>query len=209
MKRSKTAGSLDSRILKRIRATKSASVFSAVQFLDFGTRAGIDQALSRLCKAGTLRRVARGLYDLPRSHPWFGTLSPGTAEMTAAAARKGGLELLPTGAEAANLLGLSEQVPAKAVYLTNGKSRKLKLDGQPVELKERSARLMAMSAKPTALIVSALKSLGKAHVTTERLARLHRDLPAEDKAILIKELPLAPAWTHPFLRYLATGRTSL
>jgi hypothetical protein len=123
-------------------------------------------------------------------------------------AKRAGIELRPSGAQAANMLGLSEQVPGKTVYLTNGKSRKLRLGDYPIELRTRSARLMAMSAQPTALIVSALKSLGKAHVSTERLARLHRDLAAKDKRTLLRELPLAPAWMHPFLRYLATGKTT-
>jgi len=209
MARKKTAQSLDSHILKRIRATRSASVFSPVQFLDFGTRAGIDKALSRLCKAGTLRRVARGLYDLPRSHPWFGTLSPNPEQAVQTVAMRDGIKLRMTGASSANLLGLSEQVPSKIVFQTDGVSRKLRIAGQEVAFKHRSARQMAMSAKPTGLIVSALRSIGKAHVTTQRLEKLRHDLTAKDRRLLLKELPLAQAWMHSFLRYLATGRMVL
>lgn len=192
-----------------MRASKSGAVFTAVQFLDLGTRAGIDQALSRLCRAGKIRRAGRGLYDIAGSHPWFGTLSPGIDAMAAAMTARSGLELRPTGAEAANMLGLSEQVPAKRIYLTSGKSRKMLLGGHPIELRRRSSRFMAMSAQPTGLIVSAMKSLGKDHITTRRLAELHQRLPARERKTLLKELPLAPAWMHPFLRYLATGATSL
>ena len=35
-------------------------------FLRYGSRQAVDQALSRLVKAGQLRRVGHGLYDMPR-----------------------------------------------------------------------------------------------------------------------------------------------
>ncbi len=196
-------------MLRRMRAVKSGCIFTPAQFLDLGTRAGIDQALSRLSRAGKIRRAGRGLYDIPRTHPWIGTLSPALAGMTTALAARTGLELRPTGAEAANMLGLSEQVPGKTVFLTSGRSRKLMLGDQPIELRKRSSRFMAMSARPMGLIVSAMQSIGKTHLTTERLTELRGKLSDKDQRIILDELPLAPAWMHPFLRYLATGRTTL
>jgi len=202
----KSAQSLESRMLRRIRATKSASVFSAMHFLDFGTRSAIDQSLSRLTKQGRLRRVGRGLYDLPRQHPWLGELSPDPEKAAEAVAEKQGLELRLSGAAAANALGLSEQVPAKTIYQTDGRSRKLSLSGQVVELRHRSPRQMALSAEPTGLIVSALKSLGRKHVDSRQLEDLRENLSAGDRRVLLKELPLTPAWMHPHLRHLATGK---
>ena len=202
----KTAQSLDSRVLRRIRATRGAPVFSAVHFLDLGTRAAIDNSLSRLVKTDILRRVGRGLYDLPREHPWLGKLSAKPENAAEAVAAKGGFELRPSGAAAANALGLSEQVPAKTVFQTDGSSRKLSISGQFVELRHRSPRQMALSAQPTSLIVSALKSLGKKHVNTKQLEKLRSDLSAKDRRTLLKELPLVPSWMHPHLRYLSTGK---
>ncbi len=209
MSRKKSTQSLEARILKRIRAIKSASVFSAMHFLDFGARASVDKSLSRLAQKGILRRVARGLYDLPRQHPWLGELSANPEKTAEAVALKQGLQLRPSGATAANALGLSEQMPAKTVYHTGGPSRKLNFSGQTVEFRHRSSRQMALSAEPTGLIVSALKSLGKARVDHTQLAKLCHDLSAKDRRVLLRELPLAPAWMHPHLRYLATGKEKL
>lgn len=205
MKTFKKPQNLENRVIRRIRAAKGGSVFSAVHFLDFGTRAGVDQALSRLCRAGTLSRCGRGLYALPRSHPWFGESSPEVPAMAKAIAARKGLELRPAEAEAANLLGLSEQVPARAAYLTVGRSQKLRIGNATVELRGRSPRLMKMSPSPTGLVVSALRSLGKGRVPEEKLERLRRDLPERDRRTLLRELPLAPIWMHRHLRYLATG----
>ena len=147
--------------------------------------------------------MGRGLYDLPRVHPWFGTLSPQPEKVAEAVAARehGGLRV--NGAAAANLLGLSNQVPGKLIYQTQGRSRKFTVAGQEVKLRHRSVREMAMSAKPTGLVVSALRSLGKQHVTTHRLEKLRNDFSAKDRRVLLKELPLAPVWMHPFLRFLA------
>ena len=188
-------------------AEPSAGSCEVGKNLDFGTRAGVDQALSRLVKAGTIRRCGRGLYDIPRSHPWFGTLSPDPESAVRAMAARQGIELRPTGAEAANLLGLSEQVPAKMIYLTSGGARRiLKIKNLSIELRPGGRRQMAMTARPTGLVVAALRSLGRGHITEARLARLHHDLPEKDRRTLLKDLPLAPAWMHGWLRYLATGK---
>ncbi len=125
-----------------------------------------------------------------------------------AVAKREGIKLRPTGAAAANLLGLSEQVPGKIIYETDGRSRKLQIAGQEVELRHRSARQMAMSERPTGMIVSAFRVLGKAHISAEQLAKIRRKLSAADRRVLLKELPLAPAWMHPMLRSLASSSSS-
>ncbi len=77
----------------------------------------MDFALHRLVKQGVLRRLARGLYDYPRSHPQLGMLTPSVDTIAQALAGRDRLRIQPSGAYAANLLHLSEQVPAKAVFL--------------------------------------------------------------------------------------------
>ena len=110
-------------ILKRVRARGRGSVFTPSDFLDLAGRAAIDQALSRLVKAGQLRRLARGLYDFPKMHPKLGPLSPAPDDVARALAQETGSKVQITGARAANALGLSAQVPAQSVYLTDGPPR--------------------------------------------------------------------------------------
>lgn len=205
MARTRSTTSIDARILRRMRASKNGAVFTPGRFLDFGSRTGIDQALSRLARNGLIRRCGRGLYDIARSHPWFGILAPDPRQALAALAARRGIQLRPAGAEAANLLGLSEQVPAKFIYLTSGRSGKIRLAGHDIELKHGSSRHMALSPRPTGLIVSAMESLGDGHITELKLQRLHRDLPEADRRTLLREMPLTPAWMRPWLHYLATG----
>ncbi len=113
------------RILARAKRQGAGWVFSAKHLSDVGDRAAIDQGLSRLARDGRIRRLSRGLYDVPKIHPVLGPLSPSSDAVAAAAAEQAGHRLQISPARAANIFGLSSQVPAKAVYLTDGSSRRI------------------------------------------------------------------------------------
>ena len=106
---------IDNKIISRIYGGKGGAVVSPNDFYDMAGRGTIDKALFRLAAKGSIRRLARGLYEYPRKHPELGILSPDIDKVAKALARKYQIRLQPAGAYAANLLGLSEQVPAKLV----------------------------------------------------------------------------------------------
>ena len=105
-------------------------------FLDLGSRGAIDQALSRLVRAGRLRRAGHGLYDRPRMSGVLGRPAPVDLDATVRAlARRDGIRIMPDGLVAANQLGLTNAVPGKASYVTDGHSRTLKVDGRTVRFR--------------------------------------------------------------------------
>ncbi len=159
-------------------------------------------AIQRLVKVGKLRRVARGLYELPRTHPLLGELSATSDAIAEAIARRDGIRLQTTEAAAANLLHLSEQVPARIVYDTDSRQRTVKVGGRTIEFRERSRRKMA-AGRTSGLVIAGLRSLGKNHVTPERVAPLRKLLKPEDRRRLLRDLRFAPAWMHPHLRFIA------
>lgn len=187
----------------RIYGSGRGATFTPIEFLDLGGRDAIDKALSRLAIKGTIRRLARGLYEYPRQHPELGTLSPDIQKVAKALAGKDRLRLQPAGAYAANLLGLSDQVPAKAVFLTDGPSRTVKIGRQEIQLRRTTPRNMAAAGRLTGLLTQALRHLGQKHITPARLAHLKRTLPAKERQRLLQDLSLAPAWMHPIFRELA------
>src|SRR5438105_83240 len=127
-------------ILRRVRAYGRGSVFTPADFLDLGKRAAVDQALSRLAKDGQLRRLVRGLYDFPKVHAQLGLLAPTPDAVARAFARETGSSLQVAGAQAANALGLSTQIPARIVYLTNGPSRRVLLGKRVVDVRHASPK---------------------------------------------------------------------
>jgi len=118
-------------------------------------------------------------------------------------AGKAGLRLQPTGAYSANLLGLSDQVPAKVVFLTDGRSKRIRLGKLEIVLKQTSPRNMARPVE-SAAGNSSPRYLGKIHVNGDTVKRLDRRLSSDDRIQLAKDLAYAPAWIVDIMRRLAT-----
>ena len=174
-------------------------------FLDLGTRSAVDQALSRLVREGAIRRVRRGLYELPRMGKLLKQpVVPSPDELVRAWARNNGLRVVPSGAYAANLLGLSTQVPAKIVYYTNGRTQTLQLGPYTVRLLNRGPKTMDVSGQVAPLVLQALRSMGRNGVTPEVIGRLRLTLSPQDKAELRRNLRYAVAWMKPVIEDIAS-----
>jgi hypothetical protein len=191
------------KIHQRIRRTGPGWVFTPDALLDLATPYTVGMTLLRLARAGDIRRLARGLYDFPKTHPKLGKLSPSVDDIARALTGKHKIRLQPAGAYAANLLRLSEQVPAKVVFLTDGPSRKVRVGNRTIELRRTSPRNVAAAGRTSGLVIAALRELGQHHVTRARIAHLRELLSKSDRARLLKDLSLAPVWMHPFLRFIA------
>jgi hypothetical protein len=194
---------IDAKLKSRIYGGGRGYVFIPNGFLDLGKRDAVDKALSRLAACGTIRRLARGLYEYPREHPELGMLSPDIEKVAKALAGKDRIRLQPSGAYATNLLGLSEQVPARVVFLTDGPSRTVKIGRQEIQLRRTTPRNMAAAGRLSGLLMQALRHLGKEHITPARVEHLKRTLPTRERQQLLKDLRLAPGWMHPLFRELA------
>src|SRR5271166_1502505 len=151
--------SVDLKILYRIRGKGRGSVHVPGDFLDLGSRAAVDLALHRLTKKGTIRRLSRGVYDFPDQHPVLGPLSPSADTIAQALAGRDRTRLQPAGASAANALGLSEQVPAKAVFLTDGPSRIVKVGPMTIRLRRTTPRNMAAAGRLSGMVIQAFREL--------------------------------------------------
>jgi hypothetical protein len=197
------AQSIDSQVFTAIRSLGRGCVFVPADFLEIGSREAIDVTLHRLARKGTIRRLARGVYEFPKDHPVLGRLFPSAEAVAEALAGRDRTRIQPAGAYAANALGLSEQVPAKAVFLTDGPSRTVTVGPTTIELRRTTARNMAAAGRLSGLLIQALRELGEEHVTPERREHLKRTIPARERRELLKDLRLAPAWMHPIFRELA------
>src|SRR6266852_1097767 len=199
----RAAKSIDSRVLAAIRGRGRGSVFVPADFFDLGSREAVDITLHRLARKGIIRRLARGVYDFPKEHSKLGLLSPSADAVARALAGRDRTRLQPAGAYAANILGLSEQVPAKAAFLTAGPSRTVKIGPTTIQLRRTTPRNMEAAGRLSGLLMQALRELGEEHVTPARREHLKRTLPADKRRELVKDLRLAPAWMHAIFRELA------
>jgi hypothetical protein len=194
--------SVSHQILRRVRARGRGSVFTPADFLDLGSRTAVDQALSRLTKDGRLRRLVRGLYDYPQVHPQLGPLAPAPDAVAKALARESGSSLQVAGAQAANALGLSTQVPARSVYLTDGPSRRVVLGKRIVHIRHASPKHLVAAGSMAGTVVQALRHLGPDSVSAVAKAAAQH-LTASDRHALAKRANQAPAWMRPALNRIA------
>ena len=177
-------------------------------FLDLGSRAAVDQALSRLAKSGDLRRVGRGLYDLPRMSGVLHRPAPVDMDSAVAAlARRDSVRIMPDGIAAANQLGLTNAVPAKASYVTDGATRNVKIGNRTVRLRHAGPSVMAWAGKSSAPVAQALRWLGpQASSDTRVAATLKNKLPDAVKKDLVRNSAGLPSWAAPVVRSLADSQ---
>jgi hypothetical protein len=189
-------------IMKRVRGKGRGSVWTPADFLDLASRDSVDQALSRLVRRGSLRRVARGIYAYPRLSARLGALTPSPDAIAGAVAKSRGSRLQVSGARAANELGLSTQVPARAVYLTDGPSKTVKIGRQEIRLKHVPSARMAAAGTRAGMVIEALRYLGP-DADLRTIRRLGADLSGRDKQMLKDRLSAAPGWARPLMLQIA------
>ena len=160
--------------------------------LQLGSRAAIDQALSRLWRAGKLMRTGRGMYVLPIENR-FGKRAPTPEKVVMESAKLRGETVASHGAAAANRLGLTTQVPMRMTYLTSGPSRQLKLGAQSIELQHAPRWLLTNANQASGEVVRALAWAGRSQAR-EVLAQLKRNLTPEVCAELIASRLSLPVW---------------
>ena len=200
----KHADSIDAAILDRIRSGAKDYVWTPTDFLDLGSRAAVDKALSRNVKSGKLRRAARGLYHILRHDPVLGDLVAPDAQLHDAICRRDGSKIYSTGAHAANALGLSDQVPMRPMLLTTGHSRRIHKGAGTLTLKHVPPRFVSARHYKTTLAILALRWIGRRFVDDDIVARLRRNLSPADRAALLDDLACAPAWIANIFRQVAS-----
>ena len=195
--------SIEDKIVKRIQNKGRGFSFTAKDFLDLGSRGAVDMALSSLARLGKIRRVCRGVYDYPgHSELLGGPLAPEFDQVAHAIARNTGARIQLSGAVAANLLGISEQVPAKILYLTDGLSRTVQIGSQTITFKRTRPKELLPNDK-SALVVQALRFLGKEAVTADVIRKLRQALSPSERKRLLKDAMYTSDWVAEVARRIA------
>jgi Family of unknown function (DUF6088) len=190
-------------VMKKIRAKSPGWIFTPREFVGLGTRAAIDQSLSRLQRRGKIRRLARGIYEYPKVHPRIGVLSPSPEAIANAVAAKTGSRILVSGSKALNLLGLSTQVPIQNLYLTEGPSRVLQIGRQTITLKHAAPSKLLGAGTEAGTVLQAVRSYGQKRAGEIPVKLLAERLPRAVKSEVKRLAPFAPGWAQPVLNQIA------
>ncbi|MBK1791347.1 DUF6088 family protein [Persicirhabdus sediminis] len=192
--------SIEKKTSARIYGNHRGWAFSKIDFLDLGSDADIRKALSELAAKGTIRRVLRGVYDYPRISKLLNTeMGPDLDQLARALARRSGWRIQPSENTALNLLGLSSQVPAQSVYLSDGPSKTYEIGNLELTFKKRTLKESVFKHKESELVVQSLKALGQARIDEE----IQQKLAAKWSPIMWKKIlrdtKTAPGWVSDLI----------
>ena len=183
---------LTHQVLEHAATLPEGAALVAKTLLHLGGRAAVDQALSRLARSGHLLRASRGVYVLPVQGR-FGARAPAVAKVVQEWAAQRGETVVDHGAAAANTLGLTTQVPVRQIFLTSGRSRKLKLGAQMVELRHAPPWQLIYPGQVAGNVIRSLAWLGPSG-TEAALSKLRRKLPASELQEVANARARLPTW---------------
>jgi hypothetical protein len=199
MKPTKATQGLNKLLLSSISSSRGASVFTSKDFRHLGSPVAIRKALERLVKRGELSRVHRGAYYRPRAHPLLGKTAPDPMDLVRVILRDSGARGQVSGAYAANLLHLSDQVPAKIVILTDGVSRRIPLGKLMLDFRRTVPRHLLGAGKPAGLFIQAIRYLRPTGITPNVISVLRRQIDRSTRKDLVLFVPKVPVWMQPVL----------
>lgn len=188
-------------IYNKIQELPYGSVFVVSDFLDFAGNDAIKQNLKRFADEGLIQRIATGLYYKPK---YSDLLRENEAvdlnEAAKAIARNYNWSIAPSGENSLNMLGLSTQVPAYYEYISSGPYRDYYIDNMPLRFLHRNLKETQGFSPITALVIQALKSIGKENVTPKHIEILKSRISNEDKTILLTEAKKTTAWIYQTIK---------
>lgn len=198
--------SIANQIEKRIESKKRGVFIFSSDFVDIATPENVTKVLQRIMKAGKIIRVCQGVYYYPRIDTKYGlgVIKPTTTEIALAIAKRDGVDIFPTGSYALHALGLSTQVPANAVFITNGSPRKINIGRKKDILFKHSdnAHNFEYKSKEMQLVVAALKEIGKGLATEEELTIIKEIVDRVPENQFKHDLALAPNWIIKLIKTL-------
>ncbi|MFK8113204.1 MAG: DUF6088 family protein [Rubripirellula sp.] len=193
--------SVEEKVLGKIRKGGKGWAFSPKDFLHLGSRKSVDMALSRLTEKSAIRRVIRGIYDSPRHSDLLGCeMGPDLDQVAKALARKFGWRIQPSGAVAANFIGLSTQVPSQYLYQSDGPDRSYEIGSTELTFKHAALKEFGFKADESAVVVQALKHLGEDHLSDEVIQQTRDWLKPDQRQRVLKDTERVTGWVYEAIR---------
>ena len=190
-------------IRERISASENGTVFVAADFVDVSEKTSVNAYLARLVEEGLIRRVLRGVYDKPEYNAFLNEyVAPDPDKVAHALARNFGWTVVPSGDTALNLLGLSTQVPAAWVYVSDGTYKEYSYNHTTIQFKRTTNKEVSGLSYKTALTVQALKALGKENVDIATIDRLKAVVTDEEKQTMLCEAKTATSWIYETIKQI-------
>ena len=182
------------------------TVFVAVDFVSITDKKNVNMSLLRLEDEGLILRIIRGVYYKAEYNDFLQEyVVPNPDKVAHAIARNFGWTITPCGDTALNILGLSTQVPAIWSYVSDGTYKEYSYDNTTIKFKRTTNKEISKLSYRTALIIQALKALGKDNIGNTVINKLKNDLTDKEKATALLEAKAATSWIYEYIKQICKG----
>ncbi len=196
---------IDKEILKRLNK-RNISIFTINDIIDLGSYDNLRKTLERMTKANILRRLIRGVYEIPKYNKTFNMIAPPSIDAIAkAVGRNFNWNIYPSGNYALNILGISTQVPAKYIYISSGPNRKYEYEGNVIIFKHATLKETNSFSYITNIVIQAFKELGKDNITDEIIGLIHKKLSNKELNLICEEAKKTTIWIYQNILRLKEG----
>lgn len=196
-------------VRQRVESMPAGSVFFIQDFADIAGEDSVRQALCRLARQGTIRRLMNGVFDKPAADPRIGTFPPAQADQVAAAlARHRQWDIAPYGRTALDRLGLTRVPSHVSTYVSTGPYKRYSCCGLTLEFHHRDACDISPFSPITVTVMQALEALGPQRVDRETVAQLRRRLPSGQLAALRADAADIPGWMGRVMDQICVSEAS-
>lgn len=182
------------------------TVFVTVDFVSITDKKNVNMSLLRLEDEGLILRIIRGVYYKAEYNDFLQEyVVPNPDKVAHAIARNFGWTITPCGDSALNILGLSTQVPAIWSYVSDGTYKEYSYDNTTIKFKRTTNKEISKLSYRTALIIQALKALGKDNIGNKVINKLKNNLTDKEKATALLEAKAATSWIYEYIKQICKG----
>lgn len=187
-------------ILKTVSESPGHSVFFIGDFAELGSVETIRKALKEGANQGLLEHIAHGIYAKPMVSR-FGIVPIPLEIIAKEIAIRDRVQIMPTGSTAANILGISTQIPMVVSFLTTGSSRTIKVGKRVIKFRHAAPRNFSFKGSTVPLIIQAFKDIEKENLGEREMSAAKEYISkALDKTAMIEDILLAPQWIQTLIK---------
>lgn len=194
-------GNIKYKVMRSIDESQPHSIFFISDYADLGSAETIRKILHEATITGILEKAGHGIYIKPKVSR-FGKVPVPLEKIAREIADRDKCEILPTGSTAANLIGLSTQVPMNLSYITTGSTRTIRIDDRKISFRHASPRNFAAKGRVIPLLIQGIREIGEANISGAEYEAISQFIDRQNDPYLEEDLPLAPAWIQRIIKKL-------
>lgn len=194
-------GNIKSAIMEEIRESQPHAIFFISDYTHMGSAETIRKILFVATLNGTLEKAGRGIYVKPKVSR-FGNVPIPLETIAKEIAKRDKCQILPTGDTAANIIGLSTQVPMNLSYITSGSTRTVYLDKRKISFRHASPKNFAAKGKVMPLLIQGMREIGEDNMSDSEFEAIKRFISKQQDPYIYEDLQLAPNWIQRIIKKL-------